>query len=44
MILLFFNRMYRNDIISKRYTFLYFFIGYLINLILLIDYEKEKGS
>jgi hypothetical protein len=37
-----FHRMYHNDIISKRCTFLHFFIGYLINLILSIDYEKER--
>jgi hypothetical protein len=39
-----FNRMYHNIIISKRCTFLHFFIGYSINLILLIDYEKRRVS
>jgi hypothetical protein len=37
-----FHRMYHNNIISKRCTFLHFFIGYLINSILSIDYEKER--
>jgi hypothetical protein len=33
-----------NKVIHKRYIFLYLFIGYLINLVTLIDYEKEKKS
>jgi hypothetical protein len=39
-----FNRMYHNNIISNRCTLLHFFIGYSINLILLIGYEKERVS
>jgi hypothetical protein len=34
--------MYHNKVISKRCTFLYSFTGYLIKLILLIDYEDKK--
>jgi hypothetical protein len=35
-----FNKMHHHKIISKRSTFLYLFIGYLTNLVSLIDYEK----
>jgi hypothetical protein len=34
--------MYHNKVISKRCTFLYSFTGYLIKLILLIDYEDKN--
>jgi hypothetical protein len=37
-----FNKVSHNKVIHKRYIFLYLFIGYLINLVTLIDYEKEK--
>jgi hypothetical protein len=33
--------MHHNKIINKRYTFIYLFIYYLINLVPLIDYENE---
>jgi hypothetical protein len=36
-----FNKMHHHKIIIKRSTFLYLFIGYLTNLVPLIDYEKE---
>jgi hypothetical protein len=36
--------MYHNIMISKRCTFLHFFIGYSINLLLLIDHEKRRVS
>ena len=39
-----FNRMYHNNIISNRCTLLHFFIGYSINLILLVGYEKGRVS
>jgi hypothetical protein len=39
-----FNRMYHNNIISTRCSLLHFFIGYSINLILLIGYEKRRVS
>jgi hypothetical protein len=35
--------MYHYNILSKRCILLYLFVSYLINLILLIDYEQEKG-
>jgi hypothetical protein len=34
--------MYHNKVVSKRSIFLYSFNGYLIKLILLIDYEEEN--
>jgi hypothetical protein len=36
-----FNKIPHNKVISERYTFLYLFIGYLINLVPLIDHEKK---
>jgi hypothetical protein len=39
-----FNKVSHNKVIHKRYIFLYLFIGYLINLVTLIDYEKEKKN
>jgi hypothetical protein len=38
-----FNKVPHKKVIHKRCTFLYLFIGYLINLVPLIGYEK-KGS
>jgi hypothetical protein len=35
-----FNKMYYYKTIGKRSTFLHLFIGYLTNLVTLIDYEK----
>jgi hypothetical protein len=38
-----FNKMYCHKTIGKRSTFSYLFIGYLTNLVPLIDYEKEMS-
>jgi hypothetical protein len=38
-----FNKIYYHKIIIMRSTFLYLFIGYITNLVPLIDYEKERS-
>jgi hypothetical protein len=38
-----FNKIYYHKTIDKRSSFLYLFIGYLTNLVPLIDYEKERS-
>jgi hypothetical protein len=39
-----FNKVPHNKVISERCTFLYLFIYCLINLVPLIDYEKERSN
>jgi hypothetical protein len=39
-----FNKVPHKKVISERCTFLYLFIYYLINLVPLIDYEKERSK
>jgi hypothetical protein len=39
-----FTKMQLNEFISMECLFLYLFIGYLINLISLSNYEKEGNS
>jgi hypothetical protein len=37
-----FDKIHHNKVINKRCTLLYLFIGYLTNLVPLIDYEKKN--
>jgi hypothetical protein len=39
-----FNKIPHNKAINERCTFLYLFIGCLINLVPLIDYEKKRSK
>jgi hypothetical protein len=39
-----FNKVPHNKVINERCTFLYLFIGCLINLVPLIDYEKKRSK
>jgi predicted AlkP superfamily pyrophosphatase or phosphodiesterase len=39
-----FNKVSHNKVISERCTFLYLFIGCLINLVTLIDYENKRSK
>jgi hypothetical protein len=38
-----FHKMHHHKITIKRSTFLYLFVGYLTNLVPLIDYETEMS-
>jgi hypothetical protein len=38
-----FDKIHHYKVIGKRCTFLYLFIGYLANLVPLIDYEKKMS-